>query len=285
MANTGTLYIVATPIGNLEDISRRAERVLAECDAVAAEDTRRTRGLLSYLGIKKRLISYYEPKEERAIPGIIELLHEGKSVALVTDGGTPAISDPGYRLVRAAHAAGIRVIPVPGPSALTAALSASGLPTGRVTFAGFPPPKSAARKKALAELKDRADTLVFYESPNRLLDLLADALAVLGDREAVVFREITKLYEEQVRGPVSEIIASLKKKEEIKGEITVIIRGREQTAEQFSEDEITELVREALKRSDRPLSSIASNLARETGWPRKKVYKIALKIKDQGELP
>jgi 16S rRNA (cytidine1402-2'-O)-methyltransferase len=284
MANTGTLYIVATPIGNLEDITRRAERVLAECDAVVAEDTRRTRALLSHLGIKKRLLSYYEPKEEQAIPGIIELLHAGKSVALVTDGGTPAVSDPGYRLARAAHQAGIRVVPVPGPSALTAALSASGLPTDRVTFAGFLPPKSAARKKALTDLGDRADTLVFYESPNRLLDFLADALSVLGDREAAVFRELTKLHEEELRGPLSVIFEALKNREEIKGEVTVVIRGADRQVAEFSESEVEALLREALQRGDRPVSQIASDLARQTGWPRKKIYAIALKIRDQSEI-
>lgn len=283
MGNSGTLYIVATPIGNLSDITRRAERVLSECDAVAAEDTRRTLGLLSHLGIKKQLISYYEPKEEQAIPGIIKLLTEGKSVALVTDGGTPAISDPGYRLVKVAHEAGIRVIPIPGPSALTAALSAAGIPTDRFTFAGFLPSKSSARKKALSDLKDRTDTLVFYESPNRLLDFLADALSILGDRETVIFREITKIHEEQIRGTISAIIELLKGKA-IKGEITVLIRGKKQTIEEFSENEVKDLIREALKTHDRTLSQIASDLARETGWPRKKIYAIALKIRDQCEL-
>lgn len=283
MGNSGTLYIVATPIGNLSDITRRAERVLSECDAVAAEDTRRTLGLLSHLGIKKQLISYYEPKEEQAIPGIIKLLTEGKSVALVTDGGTPAISDPGYRLVKVAHEAGIRVIPIPGPSALTAALSAAGIPTDRFTFAGFLPSKSSARKKALSDLKDRTDTLVFYESPNRLLDFLADALSILGDRETVIFREITKIHEEQIRGTISAIIELLKGKA-IKGEITVLIRGKKQTIEEFSENEVKDLIREALKTYDRTLSQIASDLARETGWPRKKIYAIALKIRDQCEL-
>lgn len=277
MDDKSTLYVVATPIGNLEDITKRAERVLGEVDYVAAEDTRRTRKLLSSLGIRKRLISHYEPREERSIPKIISLLGEGKSVALVTDGGTPAISDPGYRLVRATIEAGIEVIAVPGPSALTAALCASGLPTDLVTFIGFLPSKKGPRQKALIELKPRPDTLVLFESPKRIVRILEEILDVLGDREAVVFREITKVFEEQVRGKLSDIIARLKDKE-VKGEVTLLIRGA-QEEEKLSDRDLKELIEDALSREDRPISKIASDIAVQTGFPRKKIYAMALEIK------
>lgn len=277
MAGANVLYVVATPIGNLEDITKRARRILAEVDFVAAEDTRRTRKLLTHLGISKPLISYYEPKEEKAIPEIIALLEQGKSVALVTDGGTPAVSDPGYRLVRAALEAGIKVTPVPGPSALAAAMSAAGMPTDLVTFAGFLPPKKTARRAALQSLATRPDTIILYESPKRIADLLGDALDILGDREAVIFREITKIHEEQIRGTISRTIELLKDKE-IKGEITVLIRGSSRTIKEFPENELKELIREALQSGDRPLSQLASDLARQTGWPRKKIYEMALEL-------
>jgi 16S rRNA (cytidine1402-2'-O)-methyltransferase len=252
---------------------------LGEVDYVAAEDTRQSRKLLTHLGINTPMISYYEPKEEHALPRVLALLEQGKNIALVTDAGTPAVSDPGYRLVAAALAAGIKVIPVPGPSALTAALSASGLPSDRVTFAGFLPAKTAGRCKALAELSDRRDTLVFFESPRRLADFLADALATLGDREAVVFRELTKVFEEQVRGPLSAL-ADRFAGVEVKGEITVLIRGREQP-EEIGEDELRDLIAEALEHGDTRLSRLAADLARQTGWPRQKVYALAEEIKNK----
>jgi 16S rRNA (cytidine1402-2'-O)-methyltransferase len=273
---TGTLYVVATPLGNLEDLSRRAERVLAEVAYVAAEDTRRGRELLSWLGIKKPLLSYYQPREESAIPRILELLRAGSDVALITDGGTPAISDPGYRLARAALEAGIRVSPIPGPSALAAALSAAGLPTDRVTFAGFLPPRSKARRDALAELAGRRDTLVFYESPRRVVDFLRDALAVLGDREAVVFRELTKVFEEQLRGRLSELAAALSARPEVKGEVTVLIRGAEEQ-EKLTEAEAERLLAKALA-AGKPLGQAAAEIARLAGRPRKEIYALGLKM-------
>jgi len=274
----GILYAVATPLGNLEDLSRRAERVLAEVDLVAAEDTRRARELLNWLGIKKPLVSYYEPREEEAIPGIIARLLAGESVALVTDGGTPAVSDPGYRLARAALEAGIRVVPVPGPSAFAAALSAAGLPTDRVTFAGFLPPKEKARRDALAELAGRRDTLVFYESPRRTVEFLTDAAAVLGDREAVVFRELTKLHEEMLRGRLSEIVVELASRDEVKGEVTVLIRGAAETKE-MTEAEARDLLAAALQ-SGRPLKEAAADIAKLSGRPRKEIYGWGLKQKE-----
>lgn len=273
----GILYVVATPLGNLEDLSRRAERVLAEVDVVAAEDTRRGRELLNWLGIKKPLVSYYEPREEEAIPGIIKRLQAGEDVALITDGGTPAVSDPGYRLARAALEAGVRVSPVPGPSAFAAALSAAGLPTDRVTFAGFLPPKPKARREALAELADRRDTLVFYESPRRTVEFLRDAAEVLGDREAAVFRELTKLHEELLRGRLGEIAAELDARPEVKGEVTIVIRGAGEKTE-VSVDEARELLAAALA-AGRPLKEAASEIARLSGIPRKELYAWGLELK------
>jgi 16S rRNA (cytidine1402-2'-O)-methyltransferase len=277
MSEFGRLYIVATPIGNLEDMTRRAERVLAGADYIAAEDPRQTRKLLAHLGLSKPLLSYYEAREEQTLPKILALLQDGKTIALVTDGGTPAVSDPGYRLVRAATEASIPVIPVPGPSALTAALSASGLPPARVTFAGFLPPKSSARRVALAELSDRRDTIVFFESPRRLAELLADALAVLGDREVVIFRELTKVFEERISGRLSELAERLAGTE-VKGEVTILIQGREAPAP-VTEDELRALIAEALAAGDTRLSRLAADLARRTGWPRQKVYALAETMK------
>lgn len=276
--SAGRLYVLATPIGNLADLSRRAEQTLAAADYIAAEDTRRTRQLLSHLRLQKPLLSYYEPREEAALPKILSLLRQGKTVVLVTDGGTPGISDPGYRLVRAALDQGIQVIPVPGPSALTAALSAAGLPTDRFTFVGFLPEKSAARRTALAELAERRDTLVFFESPRRLPAMLQDALAVLGDREAVIFRELTKLHEEQMRGRLSELLDRLQERE-LRGEITVVLRGAPEKTE-WTEEEVKNLLRRVLSEKDRPLPEIAATVSRETNWPRKKIYSLALTIKN-----
>jgi len=274
----GTLYAVATPIGNLEDITRRAERVLSEVDCVAAEDTRRTRKLLSSLGVKKPMLSHYQPKEDQAIRKIISLLQDGKDVALVTDGGTPAVSDPGYRLVKAAAEAGIRVVPVPGPSALTAALSAAGLPTDRVTFAGFPPKKKNARRRFIRELAERTDTLVFYESPGRAMDFLKDALETLGEREAVVWRELTKVYEEALRGPLSEVIETMAEKK-IKGEVTVLIQGAGKRPA-WSDNEILKAARHMIKQG-LPPAKIASRLARASGRKRSEVYAMVEEAKNR----
>ncbi len=277
----GVLYVVATPIGNLEDVSPRVRRTLEEVAHVAAEDTRRTRALLSSLGIQKPISSYYEPREEEAIPGIIRLLEEGKDVALVTDGGSPAVSDPGYRLVKACARRGIKTSPIPGPSALTAAVSVSGLPSDRVTFAGFLPAKSGARKRALEELADRRDALVFFESPRRTLDFLEDALAVLGDREAVLFRELTKMHEERIGGTLGQIIKALSGRE-IKGEVTVVIGGAKEKAA-ASQEEVENMVLLALDEKSHPPSRLASEIARKTGWKRQEVYDLIRKIQERGD--
>jgi 16S rRNA (cytidine1402-2'-O)-methyltransferase len=225
MAENGILYIVATPIGNLEDITLRAVRVLKEVEAVACEDTRQTAKLLNKYEIRKRLISYFQPKEKQRVPEIMSLLKAGKDIALVSDAGTPGISDPGFPLIREALKEGVRVVPVPGPSALAAALSAAGLPTHRALFAGFPPPKSEATRKFLVSIKDEEATLIFYLPVRRIPEFLHLILDTLGDRRTVIAREITKIHEEFIRGTARELLETASKRT-FKGEATVLIEGR-----------------------------------------------------------
>ena len=221
----GTLYIVSTPIGNLEDITLRALRVLKEVDLIAAEDTRRTGLLLKHFGIDKPLTSYFEGNELRKREFILSRLQEGSDVALVSDAGTPGISDPGFRLIRLAIENDVSVVPVPGPSAVVAALSVAGLPTDSFFFKGFLPHKSKKRRDLLEELKERRETLVFYESPHRIVETLQDVLDILGDREIALARELTKVYEEVLRGGVSEIQKGIGSRR-LKGEIVVVVSGK-----------------------------------------------------------
>jgi 16S rRNA (cytidine1402-2'-O)-methyltransferase len=217
-----TLYLVATPIGNLEDVTLRALRVLRECDMVAAEDTRRTGQLLKHFGIAKPLLSYFQFNEAKRSGEIIERLRRGEKIALVTDAGSPGISDPGERVVRAAIAAGFRVEAVPGACALVAALTASGLPTDEFHFIGFLPHKSGQRRNRLESLKAAAGTLVFYESPYRIEKLLGELNAVFPEREVVLARELTKKFEEFLRGKPAELI-EITKKRPLKGEFVVLV--------------------------------------------------------------
>jgi len=221
---SGRLYIVATPIGNLEDITLRALRILGEVSAIACEDTRQTLKILNRFGFKKPLISYYQPREGRRIPEIIGHLKNGRDIALVSDAGTPGISDPGFPLIREALKEGIPVVPLPGPSAVTAALSASGLPTHRFLFAGFPPPKATGLRKFLKAMKDETATLVLFLPTRRIPDLLGAILETLGDRRVVIARELTKVHEEFLRGTAGELQACLGQKL-LKGEATVLIEG------------------------------------------------------------
>ena len=223
-ANAGTLYVVATPIGNLEDITSRALRVLREADVVAAEDTRHTRRLLQHFGIGTRVVSYHDHSGPGRLASLLECMANGQTVALVSDAGSPAISDPGYPLLRDAVAQGTRVVSVPGPSAVIAALTVAALPTDRFAFLGFAPRKSGARRSLFAEYAERPETLVVYESPHRVLSLLEDAHAALGDRHAAVCRELTKLHEEARRGLLTELIAG-QKRTPARGEIVVVIAG------------------------------------------------------------
>jgi 16S rRNA (cytidine1402-2'-O)-methyltransferase len=221
----GTLYLVATPIGNLEDITLRALRVLKEVSLIAAEDTRRTRRLLDHFAISTPLTSLFEHNERARIPALLRRLEGGDSVALVTDAGSPAIADPGFPVVRAAVAARRPVVPVPGPSAVIAALQASGLPTDAFTFVGFLPPKSAARRRRLEELSERRETVVAFESPHRIADCLADLEAVWGERPVCVCRELTKQFEEVLRGTAGEVRAALGA-ERRRGEFALVLSGR-----------------------------------------------------------
>lgn len=221
----GRLYIVSTPIGNLEDITLRALRILKEVDLIAAEDTRHTLLLLRHFGIQAPLTSYFEGNEIKKREFILSRLNQGDRIALVSDAGTPGISDPGYRLIRLAIEHLIPVIPIPGPSAVIAALSVSGLPTDAFLFKGFLPNKSKRRRDLLKQLEEVRETLIFYESPHRLSESLKDIFETLGDREIVLTRELTKMYEEVLRGKVSEIRNRIGEKK-LKGEITLVVSGR-----------------------------------------------------------
>jgi 16S rRNA (cytidine1402-2'-O)-methyltransferase len=219
----GALYLVATPIGNLEDVTRRALRVLAEADVVACEDTRHTRQLLEHFGIRARTISYHEHNERERSEELARMIEEGASVALVSDAGTPGINDPGYRVVRACAERGLRVVPVPGPAAFVAALTASGLPTDEFYFGGFLPARTHARRQRLESVRGLRATLVFYETPHRIAQALADAREVLGEREAAVARELTKLHEEVLRGRLSELAARFSDGASARGEMVLVI--------------------------------------------------------------
>src|SRR5579862_716903 len=210
--SSGTLYVVATPLGNLEDVTLRALRVLKEVDLIAAEDTRHSRKLLLHFGIATPLTSYYDQIERRKAPQLIEALKRGKSVALISDAGTPGIADPGFHLVHAAIAAGVRVEAVPGPSAVAAAVSVAGLATDRFAFDGFVPVKPGARRRFFEAVAHEPRTVVVYEAARRLVACLHDVQAVLGNRPVVVVRELTKLFEEIVRGPVADILAQLQER-------------------------------------------------------------------------
>ncbi len=220
---SGTLYLVATPIGNLEDTTYRAVRVLREVAAVACEDTRQSRKLLDHYGLGTPLVSYHEHNEASRTEELIARLEAGESIALISDAGTPLVSDPGYRLVRAAIERGIAVVPVPGASAVLAALAASGLPTDAFRFGGFLPAKSAARRRELELLRDSQETVILYESPHRILESLADIAEVLGDPPMVLARELTKLHEQFLRGTATQIRQTLHARGTVKGEITLVI--------------------------------------------------------------
>jgi 16S rRNA (cytidine1402-2'-O)-methyltransferase len=220
----GKLYLIPTPIGNLNDMTRRALDVLAAVDIVACEDTRHSGSLLSKFDLKKKLVSYHDFNESSRATQLLESIKQGQDVAVITDAGSPGISDPAYRLVRMAVENDIEVIPLPGPTALIPALTASGLPTDRFFFEGFLPPKSGARTKRLEKLKEFEHTLIFYESPHRIEKTLADAALVLGERQACLAREISKKFEQFIRGTITEIIEKTKGKK-IKGEIVLIIAG------------------------------------------------------------
>lgn len=273
---SGGFYLVATPIGNLRDITLRALDVLAAADLVLAEDTRVTAKLLTAYGLKAKLERCDDHTSQRAADVAMEYLREGRVVALVSDAGTPMVSDPGFVVARAAIAENIPVHPIPGPSSALAALCIAGLPADRFTFAGFLAPKSAARKTALEELRTNRHTLIFFESGPRLKDSLSDMAEVLGDRPAAVARELTKLYEECVRGTLSELAAN-PRCDSPKGEIVIVVGpGAEEVS---SEADIDAALKEAMERL--PLGEAASEVSKALNLPRKPLYKRALELKGQ----
>jgi 16S rRNA (cytidine1402-2'-O)-methyltransferase len=269
----GALYVVATPIGNLEDITLRAIRVLKEVEIIAAEDTRRTRKLLGAYQISTPMTSLYDRIEDRKSSVLISKMHDGMDVAIVSDAGTPGISDPGYVLVSKAIAEGIEIIPVPGASAVVTALCVSGLPTDSFAFYGFLPSRSGKRKQFLSTLMDEAKTLVFYESPKRLIESLRDIGEVLGNRNVVVLREMTKVFEEIMRGTLGEVINQLQGRV-VKGEVTLVIGRRGKISSSFSDDEILAKFEDLWKSSGSSRRDIIEKLAKELGIPKKRVYRL-----------
>ena len=272
---SSVLYIVSTPIGNLGDITLRALEVLRNVNLIACEDTRTTKKLLTRYGIKKPLTSYHEHNEAGKARELVSLLAEGKSVALVSDAGTPSVSDPGFRVVKLASEAGISIVPVPGPSAVLSALSVSGLPTSSFSFFGFPPRTKIQLGAFLEDIKSYPGTLVFYESPKRVVKTLDAMAEVLGDRGASLSREITKMHEETLRGTITEVAAQLKNRKEIKGEITLVVEGNTSPGEELSAQEVGRLLVE-LKKEGLTLKSAVEEISTKTGYSKSKTYKQAL---------
>ncbi len=269
------LYLVSTPIGNLGDISSRAKKVLAEADLVACEDTRTSRQLFSLLGISVRATTpYHEHNADTARPRLIQKLKEGAVIALVSDAGTPLISDPGYRLVRDCYAAGIQVSVVPGANAVLSALQLSGLPSDAFFFYGFLPPKRHARQQALSRIQSVPATLIFYETPQRLKDVLSDMKAVLGNRQMAVVREITKKFEETRRGTIAELMAFYDEQGVPKGELVLVVEREPEEKKRIAQTDLTSRMANVLKTcSVRDASSL---LAAETGLSKKEVYQAIL---------
>lgn len=278
---SGVLYIVATPIGNLDDLSNRAVHVLSRVDVVAAEDTRHSGRLLQHLGLSKRLIALHDHNERDRAEGLLRELEAGRSVALISDAGTPLISDPGYVLVREARNRGLQVSPIPGPCALVTALSAAGLPTDRFLFVGFLPAKRTGRRAALEKLARETATLVFYESPHRILDTVADIAAMLGEgRELVLGRELTKTFETFYSGTVQEVLDVLSADPHgSKGEFVVMIHGADQALDDDAPGalDVDRLIKLLL--AELPVKKVAKLAAELSGRPKNELYQRALELK------
>lgn len=272
----GTLFVVATPIGNLEDITLRALRILKEVDLIAAEDTRHTKHLLNHFDIHTPLISYYREKEAERSEELIQRMLSGETIALVSDAGTPGISDPGAVLVNKSREAGITIVPLPGPSALTAALSAAGITDGSFLFLGFPPARKGQRQKLLSTFVESPWALVFYESPHRIQAFLADVLAILGDRQAFWARELSKIYEDLQAGPVSQLLELATGKRN-RGEFVLIIHpgsGRQQA----KGENVEEILLWYQQNTDLSLKDVSRRVAKDLGISRSNVYQMALEI-------
>ena len=270
-----TLYLVATPIGNLEDISQRALNILRQVDWIAAEDTRHTGNLLKHYDIRTSMISFHEHSKQSKLSQLIGLLDEG-DLALVSDAGTPVISDPGYELIQQALAAGHQVSPIPGPSAPISALISSGLPADKFLYLGYLPRKSSTRKQFLMEIANLPFTLIFFVTPHRLEAALEDLLEVLGDREMAVGREITKLHEEFFRGTISAALAHFTSTQ-IRGEITLVVTGQANQTPSWSEAQVRAAIKDQ-KAQGIPPSQIASQVASESKWPRRKIYQMTIEM-------
>jgi len=274
----GALYVVSTPIGNMEDVTLRAIRILGEVDMIAAEDTRHTGKFLAHHNIKNKLISYHEHNEAERTPGFIKRMQEGSSVALVSNAGTPSVSDPGYRLIKTAIDSGITVTPVPGVSAAIAALSVAGLPTDSFVFVGFPAKRKQKRLSQLKQLAKEKRTIVFYESPRRILTFIEEIIAIMGDRFGVLSREMTKRHEEFIRDFLSEILSNLRKRPSVKGECTLLVAGcQEESA--IAIETIRSEIHECLERKESSLSDIVKKIAIKYGLSKNRIYDEALKLK------
>jgi 16S rRNA (cytidine1402-2'-O)-methyltransferase len=273
----GTLYLVATPIGNLEDLSPRAIRILREVSLIAAEDTRHTRQLLAHFDLHTPLTSYYEHNKLTKLEAILVALSQG-DVALVSDAGTPAINDPGYELVKAALDSGYPVSPVPGPSAPIAALAASGLPTDSFLYLGYLPRKSSERREFAGQVANLPYTLIFFETPHRMLDALDDLLATLGDRPMAAARELTKVYEQFVRGRISQVRAHFTENEP-RGEFVLVVAGN-QTKDngRWTEEKLQTAIRTALNNGQKA-KEISAELAEQSGWGKKEIYALVIQNK------
>src|SRR5215467_9309712 len=271
---TGCLYLVATPIGNLEDITLRALRILKEADQIACEDTRHTQRLLNHYHISKPLVSYHEHNEMTRAPELVLAIEQGQQIALVSDAGMPLVSDPGYRLITLCLRHHVRVVPVPGPSALLAALSASGLPNDEFLFVGFLPARSTERRRALERLRIEDRTIIFYEAPHRIEETLGDVREILGDRPACLAREVTKLHEEFRRGLVSEIASSLSDTP-ARGEITLLVgplSGDDQAAHRDTSQSLAERVDELIRQAKLDRKEALKLAAKERGLTKRAAY-------------
>lgn len=279
MSNAGTLYVVATPIGNLEDMTPRAVRTLSEADLIAAEDTRHSGRLLRHFGISTRTEAIHEHNERSQVPRLVEFLKGGKSIAFITDAGTPLVSDPGFHLVRAVRQAGIRVVPVPGACAAIAALSVAGLPSDRFVFEGFPPAKSAARRAVFEKLREEGRTLIFYESPHRILESLKDMSEVFGPgREAMLARELTKQFETLRAGGLEELLEWVgRDADQQLGEFVILIHGVPRAEREAVDEEAGRVLKILL--DELPVSQAAALAARITGLKKNKLYEYALTLR------
>lgn len=273
----GTLYIVSTPIGNLEDITLRALSILRDVQIIAAEDTRHTQKLLRHYNISTAQTSYHDHNKEEKAEVLISRLKEGNNVALVSDAGTPGISDPGYYLINRAIGEGIKVTPIPGPTASIAALSISGLPTDAFVFEGFLPAKRTARQKKLRELSTERRTLILFEAPHRLASTLRDIAEVLGDRRIVLTRELTKVFEEVIRGRVSEVIAKIEGRR-LKGEVTLLLEGAQGEVAAGEVPDLHEYLKVLIEEKGLSLKDAVSKASRDLNIPRNRVYKEALSM-------